>query len=227
MDNDKTKHIITVIKEQAVIPLFYHDDIAINISIIDALYNAGIRIVEYTNRGSKALDNFKELVAARNTKWPGLLLCAGTIKTVETAKQFINAGADFIVCPCMIPEVAKVVQDAGLLWVPGCMTPTEIAIAEQHGALLVKLFPGSLLTPAFVTAVKEVFPGLLFMPTGGVDVSKANLTEWFTSGVVAVGLGSKMISKELIQKEEYEAIGKLASEALAIVHTVKSTIEDK
>jgi 2-dehydro-3-deoxyphosphogluconate aldolase/(4S)-4-hydroxy-2-oxoglutarate aldolase len=223
MHTNKTEHIINVIKEQGIIPLFYHDNAAICILIIDALYNAGIRVVEYTNRGGSALENFKQLVAVRNSKWTELILCAGTVKTADAAKQFMLAGADFIVCPCMIPDVAKAVHAGGLMWVPGCMTSTEIAIAEQNGAVLVKLFPGSLLGPSYVNAVKEIFPGLMFMPTGGVDVSAENLSAWFKSGVVAVGLGSKVISKELVKSEEYEAIGTLAKRGLEIVKAVKTS----
>jgi 2-dehydro-3-deoxyphosphogluconate aldolase / (4S)-4-hydroxy-2-oxoglutarate aldolase len=217
-----SNQIISIVTEQGVIPLFYHDDTNESIAIVDALYNAGIRIVEYTNRGSKAIENFRALLSIRTTKWPDLFLSVGTIKTTDAAKKFIDAGADFIICPGIIPEVAKLVHDAGLVWVPGCMTTTEIIMAEQHGAKLVKLFPGSLLGPSYVSAVKEIFPGLLFMPTGGVDVSEDNLSKWFNAGVVAVGLGSKVISKELVNKKDYAAIEALAKKALAIVQTIKT-----
>jgi 2-dehydro-3-deoxyphosphogluconate aldolase/(4S)-4-hydroxy-2-oxoglutarate aldolase len=214
--------IISIVKEQGVIPLFYHDDTNESIAIVDALYNAGIRVVEYTNRGSKALENFKALLSVRKAKWPELFLSVGTIKTQDAAQQFINAGADFIICPGVIPEVAKLAREAGLVWVPGCMTTTEIIIAEQQGAKLVKLFPGSLLGPSYVSAVKEIFPELMFMPTGGVDVNEDNLGKWFKAGVVAVGLGSKVISKELVLKKDYATIGALAKKALDIVQKIKA-----
>jgi 2-dehydro-3-deoxyphosphogluconate aldolase / (4S)-4-hydroxy-2-oxoglutarate aldolase len=217
-----TENIISIIKEQGVIPLFYHDDAEVSIEIIQALYIAGIRVVEYTNRGSKAIDNFKALLNIRDKQWPELILSAGTVKTVDAAQQFIDAGADFIICPGVIPAIVKPVQEAGLLWVPGCMTPTEIIIAEQHGAKLVKLFPGSLLGPSYLTAIKEIFPGLMFMPTGGVDVSEENMRAWFNAGVVAVGLGSKVISKGLMQKKDYAAIGDLAAKALMLAKKIKS-----
>ncbi len=215
--------IISIVKQQGVIPLFYHDDANESIAIVDALYNAGIRIVEYTNRGSKAVENFKALLSARKTKWPELFLSVGTIKTTEAAQQFIDAGADFIICPGVIPEVAALAHNAGLVWVPGCMTSTEIIIAEQHGAKLVKLFPGSLLGPSYVSAIKEIFPELMFMPTGGVDVNEENLSKWFNAGVVAVGLGSKVISKEFVNKKDYASIEALARKALDIVQKIKHT----
>src|SRR5699024_1826929 len=113
-------------------------------------------------------------------------------------QAFIDAGADFIICPGWIREVAKVADENNLLWIPGCMTPSEIIAAENAGAKMIKLFPGSQLGPGFVKSIKPVFPHLLFMPTGGVDVTKENLTEWFQSGVCAVGMGSKLVRKDLL-----------------------------
>lgn len=215
-------YIINTIREQGIIPLFYHDDKNVSIAIVDALYNAGIRIVEYTNRGDNAVENFKALVSLKTKRWPELLLSVGTVKTTKDAEQFLEAGTDFVICPGVIPEVAKMVQDAGLLWVPGCMTTTEIIIAEQHGARLVKIFPGSLLGPAYIKAVKDIFPGMMFMPTGGVDVNEANLQQWFDAGVIAVGMGSKMISKELMLTKDYAAIEVLAQKALKIIQSIKN-----
>jgi 2-dehydro-3-deoxyphosphogluconate aldolase/(4S)-4-hydroxy-2-oxoglutarate aldolase len=217
----KAEQIITIIKEQGIIPLFYHDDVDVSIAVVNALYNAGIRVVEYTNRGSKSIDNFKALIETRDEQWTDLILSVGTIKNLEAANQFIDAGTDFIICPGIIPGVAKATHDAGLLWVPGCMTPTEIIIAEQHGAKLVKLFPGSLLGPSYVSAIKELFPGLLFMPTGGVDTTEENLRAWFKAGVSAVGMGSKLISKELLVNKDYAAIESSAKNVLELIKQIK------
>ena len=117
--------------------------------------------------------------------------------------------------------MAETANAAGMPWVPGCMTPSEIMEAEQYGAKLVKLFPGNILGPSFVSAVKEVFPHLLFMPTGGVEVSEENIGGWFNSGVCAVGLGSKLVSKTLLEKKDYTTIESLAREALAIVNKIR------
>jgi len=219
-----TENIISIIRKQGIIPLFYHDDLTVCIEVIDALYKAGIRVVEYTNRGKKAINNIEALIQTREQRWSKLLLGVGTIKTAGQVKNFIAAGADFIICPGVLPEVAKATQSAGLLWVPGCMTPTEIMVAEQSGARLVKLFPGSLLSPSYVSAVKEIFPDLMFMPTGGVDVSEENIGAWFKAGVCAVGLGSKVISKELMKRKDYGTIGALAKKALMITRKIKSQI---
>ncbi|MBS1745383.1 MAG: bifunctional 4-hydroxy-2-oxoglutarate aldolase/2-dehydro-3-deoxy-phosphogluconate aldolase [Bacteroidetes bacterium] len=217
-----TEYIISTIKEQGIIPLFYHDDKNVSIAIVDTLYKAGIRIVEYTNRGKHAIENFKALLAKRVETWPELLLSVGTIKTTNDAKNFIDAGADFVICPGVIPEVANIVQDAGLLWIPGCMTTTEIIIAEQHGAKLVKIFPGSLLGPSYIKAINDIFPEMMFMPTGGVEVNEGNLQQWFDAGVVAVGIGSKLISKEFLNTNDYPAIEVLAKKAIAIIQSINN-----
>ncbi|WP_315817262.1 bifunctional 4-hydroxy-2-oxoglutarate aldolase/2-dehydro-3-deoxy-phosphogluconate aldolase [Paraflavitalea speifideaquila] len=192
-----------------------------SVAVLKALYAAGIRAVEYTNRGEAALDNFKLLKETRDQELPELLLGIGTIKRKKEAKAYIKAGADFIIAPGIIEEVAETVHKEEMLWIPGCMTTTEIIKAEDAGAKLIKLFPGNLLGPSFVSAIKELFPDLLFMPTGGVEVNKDNLTGWFKSGVVAVGMGSKLITKEILEKKDYEQLISKTKEAIALVNEVR------
>ena len=220
---DKKQQALDTIIKQGVLPLYFYPDFEVSKQVLLALYNAGIKAVEYTNRGEAALTNFIELKKIADKELPGLQLGIGTIKNKQDAIAFMNAGADFIVCPGMIEEVAETTHNNGLLWIPGCITATEIIKAEAAGAQLVKLFPGSLLGPSYVTAIKELFPGLYFMPTGGVEVSEANMGAWFKAGVVAVGLGSKVISKELMEAKEYDAIEKNVIQALQIVKTIQST----
>ena len=217
----KNENIISKIKLQGMLPLFYHPDVEVTRSAVHALYDAGVRVIEYTNRGESALDNFKNLVKHRNKNWKDLLLGAGTIKTSKDAKAYIRAGADFIISPGIIEEVAVRAKDAGVLYVPGCMTPTEIILAESLGATLVKIFPGNLLGPSFVSSIRELFPGVEFMPTGGVEAEGNNLKAWFQAGVVAVGMGSKLISKSLVDNKDYERIKSLTVEALELVKRVR------
>ena len=146
----------------------------------------------------------------------------GTILNIDEAQAYIDANAAFIVCPGVIPAVAQTVQDAGLLWIPGCMTPTEIIIAKDNGAKLVKIFPGSLVGPSYISAIRDVFAEMLFMPTGGVEVNENNISAWFKAGVCAVGLGSKVISKEALANKDYGAIEQLITEAINIVQKIKS-----
>lgn len=217
----KKLKVLNTILEQGILPLYFHQDAEVSAHVLKSLYAAGIRAVEYTNRGETAIDNFIHLRKISHQELPGLLLGAGTIKNRIDATEFVNAEADFIISPGMIPEVASLVHKNGLLWVPGCMTITEIIQAEELEAKLIKLFPGSLLGPSFVTAIKEIFPDLLFMPTGGVELEKENLRSWFKSGVSAVGMGSKLISKTILDNAEYSRITDLTADALNIVRSIR------
>lgn len=213
--------ILNQIQQQKMLPLWFHKDATVSIEVLKALYAAGIKAVEYTNRGAEAVENFKALRKVVNESMPGMLLGIGTVKTVEDAQKFISAGADFIISPVVFAPVAKVVQDAGLLWIPGCLTPTEVFTAEMNGAKMVKIFPGSVVGPSYIAAIKELFPGLLFMPTGGVDTTAENIKEWFDAGVVAVGMGSKLISKSVLQNQEYAKLTAQTKGVLEILNNIK------
>jgi len=138
------------------------------------------------------------------------------------AKTYIEAGADFIICPGLVEEVAKVADQHDMLWIPGCMTPSEIIAAENMGAKMIKLFPGDMLGPGFLSSIKALFPDLMFMPTGGVSLDKDNIAAWFKAGVCAVGMGSKLVSKPLLEEKNYGKIRELAKEAMRVVNEVKT-----
>jgi 2-dehydro-3-deoxyphosphogluconate aldolase/(4S)-4-hydroxy-2-oxoglutarate aldolase len=216
-DNNILKSIIS----QGMLPLFFHEDATVSLEITRALYKAGVRVLEYTNRGAAALENFKVLKKAQKEEMPGMNIGIGTIKTEKEALDFINAGADFIVAPIVNPAVAEIAHEHNLLWCPGCMTPTEINIAQQNNAALIKLFPANILGPAFVSSIKELFPGQLFMPTGGVELNADNISSWFKSGVCAVGLGSKLITKEILTKGLYNQLYLDTQKALQLVQDAR------
>ena len=201
--------------------MYYHADASLSLEVLRALYTAGIKTVEYTNRGSNALDNFKQLLEARDKEMPDLMLGIGTVKNTTDARAYLAAGADYIIAPGMIKEVAELVHAASVLWVPGCMTPSEIMQAEQYGAGLVKLFPGNLLGPGFLSAIRELFPGLLFMPTGGVEPERENIKAWFDAGVCAVGMGSKLITKKLFETRDFASLCTETKSLLAIIQSIK------
>jgi 2-dehydro-3-deoxyphosphogluconate aldolase / (4S)-4-hydroxy-2-oxoglutarate aldolase len=208
---------LEILLRQKMLPLFYHDSAEKSIRILESLYKAGVRTVEYTNRGEKALSNFIQIKKVAATNLPEMSIGIGTIKNKEQAQQYVDADADYIVCPSMNKKVASVARKAGLLWIPGCMTPTDIASAENAGATVVKIFPGNILGPTFISSVKDLFPNLLFMPTGGVEINEENLRSWFNVGVCAVGLGSKLISKEAMEGEDYQTIEQKTTEAIQII----------
>jgi len=218
---DKKADILKLIPEQGVLPLFFYKDTQVSMEVLKALYSAGIRTVEYTNRGEAALQNFREMRKLCDTELKGMYLGVGTIKNAASAQAFIDAGTDYIISPGLVEDAIKVADANNMLWVPGCMTPTEIIRAEQLGAKMVKLFPGNILGPGFLSAIKELFPNLLFMPTGGVEAEKENLSGWFKAGVCAVGMGSKLITKASLENRDYEGIKANTLKSLQLIKEVR------
>jgi 2-dehydro-3-deoxyphosphogluconate aldolase/(4S)-4-hydroxy-2-oxoglutarate aldolase len=213
--------IIDVILQQGILPLYFNADETVSNEVLRSVYRAGIRAVEYTNRGDAALKNFKKLAELKSNEMPGLMLGVGTIKNLQQAENYVNAGADFLVSPGFIPEVVDYADSRNIFYAPGCMTPTEIIAAENKGIVFIKLFPGNLLGPEFVSSIKDIFPKLLFMPTGGVDTTKENIEAWFKAGVCAVGMGSKLISKKLMEQKDYATIEKLTREVLETIQAIR------
>jgi 2-dehydro-3-deoxyphosphogluconate aldolase/(4S)-4-hydroxy-2-oxoglutarate aldolase len=213
--------VIQQIQKQGVLPLFYHPDTQLCVDVVKALYAGGIRSIEFTNRGSAALDNFKALVNEKKASMPDLLLGIGTIRNAQQAEAFIEAGADFVISPFFDATVCDAAYMNKILWIPGCMTPTEIHVAQNAGCKLVKLFPGNVLQPGFVSAVKELFPDMLFMPTGGVEPTKESLQSWYSAGVCAVGMGSKLLTKQLLDQKNYSGLQEQTKKLLALVKEVQ------
>jgi 2-dehydro-3-deoxyphosphogluconate aldolase/(4S)-4-hydroxy-2-oxoglutarate aldolase len=218
----KKNELLQLIPQQGILPLFFHKEAEVSIQVLKALYNAGIRAVEYTNRGEAALANFKLMKQLCESEMKDLYLGIGTMKNAEMAKTFIDAGADYLICPGWVPEVAEVADQHDMLWVPGCMTPSEIIAAENKGARMIKLFPGNVLGPGFMSAIKELFPQLLFMPTGGVELDRDNIAGWFKAGVCAVGMGSKLITKPLLEAKQYDQITQATREVMAIIKSIQA-----
>ena len=154
---DKKSALLELIPRQGILPLYFYKDTEVSLQVLRSLYKAGIRTVEYTNRGEAALKNFREMRKLCDSELNGMYLGVGTIKDAASAKAFIDAGADYLISPGLVEDAILVAHDNHLLWVPGCMTPTEIIRAEQLGAKMVKLFPGNILGPGFLSAIKELF----------------------------------------------------------------------
>jgi len=219
MANKQT--VTEVILEQGILPLYFNSDEIVSVEVLRAIYKAGIKAVEYTNRGEAALNNFKKLNAVKKSEMPGMLLGVGTVKNIKHAVDYVNAGADFLVSPGFVKEVSDYATEKNIFYAPGCMTPSEIIAAENSGIGFIKLFPGNLLGPEFVSTIKDIFPKLLFMPTGGVDTTRENIEGWFNAGVCAVGMGSKLISKKLMEQKDYATIEKMTREVLELIASIK------
>jgi 2-dehydro-3-deoxyphosphogluconate aldolase / (4S)-4-hydroxy-2-oxoglutarate aldolase len=200
--------IINQIRHQGLLPLYFHPE-------------PDISLGEYTNRGPEALKNFEKLKAKTEKDLPGMWLGIGTIKDAAAARDFIEAGADFLISPGIPEDVFDEAYSEKMLWIPGCMTVTEIMQAEQFGISFVKIFPGNILGPGFIGAIREIFPGLSFMPTGGVELEKENLKNWFNAGVAAVGMGSKLITKSMLAEKNYKAISQVAKDAIGMIQALR------
>ncbi len=220
---NNTQQVTDIITAQGMLPLYFNSSEEVSLNVLKAIYKAGIKAVEYTNRGEAALANFKQMVALRNAEMPGLLLGVGTIKNLQEVTGYLAAGADFLVGPGFVPDVAAHCIANDIFYAPGCMTPTEIIAAENAGIKFIKMFPGNMLGPEFLSGIKDIFPKLLFMPTGGVDTTKENIESWFRAGVCAVGVGGKLISKKLMEAKDYGTIETDTRNVLALIQSIKNS----
>jgi 2-dehydro-3-deoxyphosphogluconate aldolase/(4S)-4-hydroxy-2-oxoglutarate aldolase len=217
-----TRHqVISEMHNSSMIPLFYDADIEVSKKIVQACYQGGARLLEFTHRGDFAHEVFRELIQFAKDSLPGMIIGVGSVTDAASASHYMMNGANFIVTPVFREDIAIVCNRRKVLWSPGCGSLTEIAKAEEMGAEIVKLFPGNIYGPAFVKAVKGPQPWTSIMPTGGVTTEEDNLKAWFDAGVTCVGLGSQLISKELIQNQDYDKISNTIKKTLALIQTLK------
>ncbi|MCC3214431.1 bifunctional 4-hydroxy-2-oxoglutarate aldolase/2-dehydro-3-deoxy-phosphogluconate aldolase [Chryseobacterium sp. X308] len=193
--------ILQKIKDQKIVPLFYNESFEVSKNIVKALYEAGIRVIEYTNRGHQALENFTKLKEISHIEFPGLLLGIGTVKNIQEMDDYANVKADFIITPVINEALVKHALEKNVLLIPGCFTPSDINIAYQNGLKLVKIFPADALGKNYIKSVKPVFPGMNFMPTGGIHAESEDIREWLKGGAIAAGLGSSLIGKDSNEEE--------------------------
>jgi 2-dehydro-3-deoxyphosphogluconate aldolase/(4S)-4-hydroxy-2-oxoglutarate aldolase len=209
--------VVLKMRETGIIPVFYHKDPEICRNVIKACFKGGTRVFEFTNRGDFAHELFSDLNKWAGKEIPDMIMGAGSVVDAGTASLYIQLGANFIVSPILNPEMAKVCNRRKILWSPGCGTLSEINQAEELGAELVKIFPGlSVGGPDFVKAIKGPCPWTSIMPTGGVEPTVENLKEWFEAGVTCVGIGSNLITKEIVQKKDWETLAKRVAGAIKI-----------
>lgn len=193
--------ILQKIKDQKIVPLFYNESFEVSKNIVKALYEAGIRVIEYTNRGHQALENFTKLKEISRKEFPDLLLGIGTVKNIKEMDDYAHGKADFIITPVISEELVKSALEKNIFLIPGCFTPSDINIAYQNGLTLVKIFPADALGKKYIKSVQPVFPGMNFMPTGGIDAEFEDIMEWLNGGAIAAGLGSSLIGKDFNEEE--------------------------
>jgi 2-dehydro-3-deoxyphosphogluconate aldolase / (4S)-4-hydroxy-2-oxoglutarate aldolase len=214
------KQIVDAMKSTGLVPLFTHDNADEAQLVLEAAYKGGVRVFEFTNRRKNSFEVFSQLVKQRE-KYPDLMLGIGTIMDGATTKKFIDAGADFIISPILKLEMAEVCKQHDKHWIPGCATLTEIVTAKEHGAEVIKVFPGSVLGPGFISSIMPVVPDLQLMITGGVEPNEKNLSAWFKSGAMCVGLGSQLFTKDIIETKNWSQLQQKVADSLQIIQQVR------
>lgn len=214
--------VLTLMKSIGVVPVFYNGDFGTAKSVVTACADGGARCVEFTNRGDRAVVVFTKLAEYRDAERPDIVLGVGSVCDAPTAAMYISAGADFVVGPLLDEETARLCNKRKIPYSPGCGSVTEIHRAHELGVEIVKVFPGSQVGgPGFVKSVKGPCPWTDIMPTGGVSPTRESLTEWFGAGICCAGMGSKLITKELVAAEDWAGIAAKVKETLSIVKEIK------
>lgn len=208
--------------EAGMIPVFFHKDVEVCKKVLEACYKGGIRLFEFTNRGDFAHVVFEQLNKFAEKEFPEMILGTGSVVDAPTAVLYMQLGSNFIVSPILNEEMAYVCNRRKVLWSPGCGSASEIGRAEELGAEIVKIFPGAQVGgPKFVAAVKGPMPWTQIMPTGGVEPTEANLTEWFKAGAVCCGMGSQLIKSDLIKAGNFKQIEEDIKVAIALAKKLR------
>ncbi|MFH6942925.1 bifunctional 4-hydroxy-2-oxoglutarate aldolase/2-dehydro-3-deoxy-phosphogluconate aldolase [Flavobacterium sp. FlaQc-50] len=214
--------VASQMKENGMVPLFFHTDIEVSKKVLKACYDGGARLMEFTSRGDFAFEVFGALNKYALAELPGMMLGVGSVTDAAATSLYLQLGANFIVTPVFREDIAIVCNRRKVLWLPGCGTLTEIAKAEELGCEIVKLFPADIYGPEFIKAIKGPCPWTSIMPTGGVLPTVESLTSWLDAGAVCVGLGSQLISKEMLDRNDFEGLKNKVSEVLAIIKKIKN-----
>jgi len=214
--------VALAMKETGMVPLFFSNDLELSKKVLKACYDGGARLMEFTARGDFAHEVFGELTKYAITNLPGMIVGVGSVTDGAAASLYMQLGANFIVTPVLREDIAVVCNRRKVLWSPGCGSLTEISRAEELGCEIVKLFPGSTYGPGFVKAIKGPQPWTSIMPTGGVNTSEENLSGWFDAGVTCVGMGSQLISKEVLASKDFESLEQTVAKTLALIQKLKS-----
>jgi 2-dehydro-3-deoxyphosphogluconate aldolase/(4S)-4-hydroxy-2-oxoglutarate aldolase len=217
-------HVYQMLHAVPLVPLFSSNDLDVCKNVLKACYQAGIRVFELTNRGDFAHELFAELVKTARTEYPDLILGVGTIIDPATAALYLQLGANFVVSPSFNPEVAKVCNLRKIAYLPGCATLTEISNAEAWGVEVVKLFPGDTLGTSFVKALKAPMPWTTVLVTGGVEPTQESLSTWFGAGADAVGIGSKLLTPDILKNRDWQALEQRVKAALEIISQLKQPV---
>jgi len=214
--------VYNTILADGLVPLFYHADLDTAKNAAAALAEGGGHVLEFTNRGDFALEVFTPLIKACAATHPNLIIGVGSVEDAPTAAMYIANGANFVVGPTFNEEVARLCNRRKIPYMPGCGSVNEVALAEEFGAEIVKIFPGdSVGGPGFIKAIRGPRPWTRIMPTGGVSLDEDNLRGWFSAGAACVGMGSNLVRKDLLQAGNFDAIRENTAAALATIRRLR------
>jgi len=214
--------VLSAMIDQGVIPVFYHPDTEVCAKVIQACANGGAKCVEFTNRGDFAAHVFLEVTRHFAKADPSVIMGVGSIVDAPTAGLYIANGANFAVGPLLNAEVGRLCNRRMIAYSPGCGSATEIGEAQELGCEIVKVFPGSSVGgPDFVKNILGPMPWTKIMPTGGVEATEASLKAWFGAGIVACGIGSNLITKALLDAEDYAGIEARVRDTVKMIKTIK------
>jgi 2-dehydro-3-deoxyphosphogluconate aldolase/(4S)-4-hydroxy-2-oxoglutarate aldolase len=211
--------------DQGIIPVFYDPDLDLCRNVIQACANGGAKCIEFTNRGDFAPHVFLELARHFERADPSVILGVGSVVDAPTAALYIANGTKFVVGPLLNAEVARLCNRRGVPYSPGCGSATEIGDAQELGCEIVKVFPGgSVGGPEFVKSVLGPMPWTKIMPTGGVDPSEDSLRRWFGAGIVACGIGSNLITRNLLEARDFAGIEARVREAVGLARRIRKEL---
>jgi len=205
-----------------LVPVFYNADVEVAKKVVQACSAGGASVVEFTNRGDFAPEVFKELSQYFSKASPEIILGVGSVIDEPTAALYIAYGANFVVGPLLNETIARLCNRRKVAYIPGCGSVSEISYAEEFGVEIVKIFPGdSVGGPGFVKAVLGPCPWTRIMPTGGVDATEESIKAWFEAGVACVGIGSKLIRKDLVAAGNWAEITALVRQVVDWIKNVR------
>jgi 2-dehydro-3-deoxyphosphogluconate aldolase/(4S)-4-hydroxy-2-oxoglutarate aldolase len=214
--------VLSTMIETGLVPVFYHPDPAVVVNVIKSCLDGGARCFEFTNRGDRAHEVYGE-VASRMKSDERLILGTGSVIEPGTAALYMQLGSNFIVGPNFNPDVARICNRRKVAYSPGCGSVTEISQAEELGVEICKIFPGSAVGgPEFIRDLLGPIPWARVMPTGGVDATEDSVSRWIKAGAVCLGMGSKLITADVIKSSDSTTLTRKVEEILAWIRAARA-----
>jgi 2-dehydro-3-deoxyphosphogluconate aldolase/(4S)-4-hydroxy-2-oxoglutarate aldolase len=197
---NREKIVEEIVKRKAVAVLRIKEPGKLK-KVIEALYAGGMSVAEITMTVPNAIQLIEKM---SNELDKNIIIGVGSVLNSKTAEDAINAGAKYVVSPIFKKEIIDIAHKYNVPAMPGCFTPTEIQTAFEAGADIIKIFPADVLGMDFFKGILAPMPHLKLMPTGGVTLTNAG--DWLKAGACAVGVGSALLDKDAIEKENYSKL---------------------